>query len=105
MLCLRLYLTKSHSHFFTLETNQSNDSYSIVLYMPIFSQMDLVTVNMLEFIKQSYKNKVFDTMSQLKDWLNIFIVKKIYTELGMSITHHPIYMKNIKAHLYVSIVR
>lgn len=56
---------------------------------------------MWAFIKQSYKNKVFETMSHLKNWLSDFIVNNIYPEIVMSITHHPIYMNAIKAHLNV----
>ena len=52
-------------------------------------------------IKQKYKNRVFETMGQLKDWLRDFIVSNIYPQIVKSITHHPIYMKEIKAHLNV----
>ena len=53
------------------------------------------------FIKQSYKNKVFETMEILKNWLSDFIVNKIHPEIVKSITHHPTYMNLIKAHLNV----
>ena len=53
------------------------------------------------FIKQSYKNKVFETMEILKNWLSDFIVNKIHPEIVKSITHHPNYMNLIKAHLDV----
>jgi len=53
------------------------------------------------FIKQSYKNKVFETMEILKNWLSDFIVNKIHPEIVKSITHHPTYMNLIKAHLDV----
>lgn len=53
---------------------------------------------MWAFIKQSYKNKVFETMDVLKDWLSDFIVTNIHAEIVKSITHHPIYMNLIKAH-------
>lgn len=53
------------------------------------------------YIKQYYKNKVFESMDHLKDWLANFIVNNILPEIVKSITHHPIYMNAIKAHLDV----
>lgn len=56
---------------------------------------------MWAYIKQSYKNRVFDTMKHLKDWLNDFIIDNIHPELVMSITHHQAYINAIKAHLNI----
>ncbi len=49
------------------------------------------------FIKQSYKNRVFENMGYLKKWLSDFIVNNINAEIVKSITHHPIYMKHYEA--------
>ncbi len=53
------------------------------------------------FIKNSYKNKLFENMKSLKIWLANFIVKEMQPEIVKSITHHNCYMKAIKAHLYI----
>lgn len=49
------------------------------------------------YIKQSYKNRVFESMKYLKEWLSDFIVNNIGPELVKSITHHPVYMDQYRA--------
>lgn len=50
------------------------------------------------YIKQYYKNKIFDTMKNLKEWLSDFVVEKINPEKVMSITHDTKYINLYKAH-------
>jgi len=53
------------------------------------------------FIKQSYKNRVFDSMKGLKNWLCDFIVNNLNKTIVRSITHHPMYMKYFKSSFMV----
>lgn len=43
------------------------------------------------FIKQSFRNKVFETISNLKDWLYKFINESLNEEIIKSITHNKFY--------------
>jgi len=53
------------------------------------------------YIKQYYKNKVFEHMIQLKEWLCDFIVNNMNPKIIKSITHHPVFMKEYKANFMV----
>jgi transposase len=53
------------------------------------------------YIKQSYKNKMFDSFSQLQNWLCEFVKQNITTSIVKSITHDSKYIDVFKAHLVV----
>ena len=46
------------------------------------------------YIKQSYKNKVFENLENLKAWLHHFIKQKLSSEIIMGITHTNLYNQN-----------
>jgi transposase len=50
------------------------------------------------YIKQHFKNNVFDSMKQVEEWLHNFICDKINTEMVKSITHDEKYIAAFKAH-------
>lgn len=49
------------------------------------------------YIKQYYKNKVFETLDNVKKWLHNFIKTILSEELIKSITHDEFYMNTFKA--------
>jgi transposase len=50
------------------------------------------------FIKQHYKNIVFNDLQSVKEWLHDFIRNKLNTNRVMSVTKNDFYMRNYKAH-------
>jgi transposase len=53
------------------------------------------------YIKQYYKNNVFETLDNVKQWLHDFIKTKLSQELVKSITHNEYYLNTYKAHFNV----
>lgn len=53
------------------------------------------------YIKQYYKNKVFESLTQLQKWLGDFVVQDIYPEIVKSITHDEKYINAFKAQFEV----
>lgn len=53
------------------------------------------------YIKQYFKNKIFESLTHLQDWLYDFVKTKIKPELVKSITHDQKYIEAFKAHLKV----
>jgi transposase len=45
------------------------------------------------YIKQSYKNKVFENLENVKNWLHSFVEERITEKLIMGITHTKFYNK------------
>jgi len=50
------------------------------------------------YIKQSYKNKVFQDLKNVKKWLHDFVKSKLKPELIKSITHNAFYNENYASH-------
>jgi len=53
------------------------------------------------YIKQHYKNKVFENLDNVKSWLHQFVKRNLTNELIKSITHHDLYNSNFKAQFNV----
>ncbi|MBT6007198.1 MAG: IS630 family transposase [Prolixibacteraceae bacterium] len=53
------------------------------------------------YIKQYYKNNVFETLDNVKQWLHDFIKTKLSEELVKSITHNEFYLNAYKAHFNI----
>jgi transposase len=53
------------------------------------------------YIKQYYKNNVFENIDNVKQWLHNFINTKLSEELVKSITHNEFYLDNYKAQFNV----
>lgn len=53
------------------------------------------------YIKQYFKNKVFESLEQIQKWLYEFIRKNILPEIVKSITHHEKYLNAFKAQFNV----
>ena len=53
------------------------------------------------YIKQYYKNNVFETLDNVKQWLHDFIKTKLSQELVKSITHNEFYLNAYKAHFNI----
>jgi len=51
------------------------------------------------YIKQNYKNKVFENLSNVKIWLHDFVKNKLNQHLVMSITHNKLYNDAFVNHL------
>ena len=49
------------------------------------------------YIKQYYKNKVFENLNNVKKWLHQFIKEELTKELVISITHNEFYLSNYRA--------
>jgi len=50
------------------------------------------------FIKQHYKNIVFNDLQNVKEWLHDFVRNKLNTNRVMSVTKNDFYMRTYKAH-------
>ena len=53
------------------------------------------------YIKQYYKNNVFETLDNVKQWLHNFIKTKLSEELVKSITHNDFYLNSYKEHFNI----
>ena len=53
------------------------------------------------YIKQFYKNKVFENLETLKIWLHAFIIENLNNEIVKSITHHQFYNNNFINHFEI----
>jgi len=53
------------------------------------------------YIKQYYKNNVFNSLSNVKEWLHDFVANNLDTEIIKSITHNEFYNTNFKAHFNI----
>ena len=53
------------------------------------------------YIKQYYKNNVFETLDNVKQWLHDFIKTKLSEDLVKSITHNEFYLNAYKAHFNI----
>jgi len=49
------------------------------------------------YIKQSYKNKVFENLDNVKKWLHNYVKENLTENTIMGITHTNLYNKNYKA--------
>jgi len=49
------------------------------------------------YIKQYYKNKVFENLNNVKQWLHQFIKEELTKELVISITHNEFHLSNYRA--------
>ncbi len=50
------------------------------------------------YIKQFFKNKIFENLSQLKEWLHNFVKNKLNHEIIKSITHNKFYNETFIDH-------
>lgn len=53
------------------------------------------------YIKQRYKNKVFDTIENVKLWLSEFIKENLNTKIVKGITHMEVYNKQYEVHIEI----
>lgn len=53
------------------------------------------------YIKQFYKNRVFDNLNNVKEWLAKFVKEKLNKEIVKSITHMELYNKQFFAHFEI----
>ena len=53
------------------------------------------------YIKQNYKNKIFENLDSVKKWLHQFVKKRLSPELIKSITHHNLFTESFKAQFNV----
>ena len=50
------------------------------------------------YIKQSYKNKIFGNLENVKQWLHQFVKNELSKEIVKSITYNQIYNNSYKGH-------
>ena len=53
------------------------------------------------YIKQSYKNKVFNNLNMVKEWLAEFVKEKLNKRIVKSITNMELYNKQFFAHFEI----
>ena len=63
----------------------------VLIRIPPYSPELNPSEKIWHFIKQSFRNKVFETISCLKQWLYEFINKSLNEEIVKSITHNQFY--------------
>lgn len=86
--------------FHSLKNYEIPDNVKLIRIPPYTPELN-PSEKMWAFIKQNYKNKVFENMTKLKTWLSDFITNNINPDIVKSITHHQMYMDNIKAHFNI----
>lgn len=64
----------------------------ILLRIPPYSPELNPSEKIWHYIKQSYKNRVFETLSEVKKWLHEFIANMLMPERIKSITHDMLYL-------------
>ena len=53
------------------------------------------------YIKQHYKNKVFENLDKIKEWLHDFVCQKLNAINIKSITNNDLYINTFKAYFNV----
>lgn len=53
------------------------------------------------YIKSFYKNRVFKTIQNVKEWLHDFVQNKLSEDLIKSITHHQFYINAFNEHFEI----
>lgn len=53
------------------------------------------------YIKQFYKNRVFEDLQNLKQWLHEFVIEKLNQDIIKGITHNPFYNNAFMGHLEI----
>ncbi len=69
----------------------------VLLRIPPYSPELNPSEKMWAYIKQSYKNKLFESLKDIQEWLANFISKNIKDSIVKSITHHNLYVDNFNA--------
>jgi transposase len=73
----------------------------ILINIPPYSPELNPSEKIWHYIKQHYKNKVFEKLDNVKVWLCEFIKEKLNSKVVKSITHHKFYLDAFEAHFKV----
>ena len=66
----------------------------ILIRIPAYSPELNPSEKMWAYIKQFYKNRVFDNLDNVKNWLHDFVRENITIEIVKSITHHHFFLND-----------
>lgn len=86
--------------FHSMKNYQLPDNIELVRIPPYTPELNPAE-KVWQFIKQSYKNKVFKNLDNVKKWINQFVKENLDYATVMSITHNKFYLENFKAHCYL----
>lgn len=86
--------------FHSMKNYQLPDNIELVRIPPYTPELNPAE-KVWQYIKHSYKNKVFKNLDNVKKWINQFVRENLDHTSVMSITHNKFYIDNFKAHCYL----
>ena len=86
--------------FHSLKNYKIPDNIKLVRIPPYSPELN-PSEKIWAYIKQYFKNKMFSSITELREWLYEFIKDKIFPEIVKSITHDSKYIEAFKANLIV----
>ena len=69
----------------------------ILIRIPPYSPELNPSEKIWHYIKQHYRNTVFETLDKVKNWLHNFICENLNSKIIKSITNHDIFVNEFKA--------
>jgi transposase len=66
----------------------------ILIRIPAYSSELNPSEKIWAYIKQFYKNRVFENLDNVKSWLHNFVKEKITEEIVKSITHNTFFLND-----------
>ena len=69
----------------------------ILIRIPPYSPELNPSEKIWHYIKQHYKNTVFETLDNVKSWLHNFILENLNSSIIKSITNHDVFVNHFKA--------
>ncbi len=70
----------------------------ILIRIPPYSPELNPSEKIWHYIKQHYRNTVFETLDKVKNWLHTFVRENLNPEIIKSITNHDVFVNEFKAH-------
>ena len=70
----------------------------ILIRIPPYSPELNPSEKIWHYIKQHYRNMVFETLDKVKKWLHDFVCENLNSRIIKSITNHDLFVNEFKAH-------
>jgi len=86
--------------FHSLKQHELPDNIKLIRIPPYSPEMNPAE-RIWHYIKQFFKNKNFENLTKLKEWLHDFIKNKLNQDIVKSITHHKFYNEIFTDHFEI----
>jgi transposase len=83
--------------FHSLKHYELPDNIKIIRIPPYTPELNPAE-KIWQYIKQFFKNKVFDDLNKLKEWLHDFIKSYLNNDIVKSITHNKFFIETFTNH-------